>query len=179
VGYNLSMCVIYLAGGHRHNKDWIERIKKRFDNFSNGQILYYDHWKSGKKMIDWKKELKKLTELIEDKEDYFVFAKSMGTVLSLKAINDGVFSPKKAIFCGLPYGLSKKKGAEKVLAELSVPTIFVQNEFDPVCGYEKLKQILEKNEPEDYRLVKNRGNHTHGYEDYEQLTSLAKEFFVD
>ena len=171
------MHIIYLAGGHRHNKDWIEEVKRRFDSFSTGQILYYDHWESGAKMIDWENEAKKLAELVKDRDDYFVFAKSVGSILALKTISEGVFKPQKAIFCGLPYSLGKKEEVDKVLAGLSVPTVFIQNEFDPVCSHEKLEQVLEENKPANYQLIKNSGDDTHDYEDYEQLMGLAKEFF--
>lgn len=177
------MHVIYLAGNSPHNKRWIEEVKSQFDDFSTGQILYYNHWETGEKTIDWEKEAKKLEGLIGDRDDYFVFAKSVGTVLSLKAISEGFLNPKKAIFCGFPYRLAKQgkifASFDLVLSKLAVSTVFIQNEFDPVCGHEKLEQLLEKNKPKNYRLIKNQGNDTHDYEDYEQLVSLAKEFFVD
>jgi len=175
------MQIIYLAGGNPRNKDWIEKVKSRFDDFSAGEILYYDHWKNKTGFVDFDREAKKLAELVKNRDDYFVFAKSVGTVLALKTINEGIFHPKKAIFCGLPYRLAKKEGVliGSVLAKLAVPTIFIQNEFDPVCGHQELEQVLEKNKPTNYQLIKNPGNDTHDYEDYEQLVNLAKEFFFD
>lgn len=38
------MHIIYLAGNSSNNKTWIEKVKSRFDSFSTGDILYYDHW---------------------------------------------------------------------------------------------------------------------------------------
>ena len=166
------MHIIYLAGNWHGNRDWIEGVKRRFDTFSTGQILYYGHWQSGGRMIDWEKEAKKLGELVKDRDDYFVFAKSVGTILALKTIDQGVFKPKKAIFCGIPYHLAQRGGI------LVIPTIFIQNEFDPACSHEKLNQALQKNKPMDYQLIKNPDNNTHSYEDYEQLVNLAKKFFV-
>jgi len=175
------MHIIYLPGGSLRNKNWIGEVKDQFDVFSSGQILYYDHWKTGEKMIDWEKETRKLAELIKNRDDYFVFAKSIGTILSLKTINRGIFNPKKAIFCGLPYYLTKKDEISinlgLILSKPVTPTIFIQNEFDPVYGHRKLEQVLEKNKPTNYRLIKNPSNNTHDYEDYEQLIGLAKEFF--
>jgi len=174
------MQIIYLAGNSPHNKGWIEKVKKRFGGFSTGQILYYDHWKNETGFVDFDREAKKLAELVKNRDDYFVFAKSVGTILALKTTNEGVFSPKKAIFCGLAYRLAKKEGVliDSILVDLSVPTIFIQNEFDPVCGHQELERVLEKNKVKDCRLIKNSGNDTHDYEDYEQLAGLAKEFFV-
>ena len=80
------MHIIYLAGNNPSNKAWIEKVKSEFDSFSTGDILYYDHWQSGEKWINLEKESKKLTELVKDKTDYFVFSKSIGSVLALKNV---------------------------------------------------------------------------------------------
>ena len=63
------MKIIYLPGNAPDNKDWIEKVKENFDNFSEGEILEYDHWQSGKKWIDLKKETEKLKELVKNKRD--------------------------------------------------------------------------------------------------------------
>ena len=104
------MQIIYLAGGNPRNKDWIEKVKSRFDDFSAGEILYYDHWKNKTGFVDFDREAKKLAELVKNRDDYFVFAKSVGTVLALKTINEGIFHPKKAIFLRLALSSGQERG---------------------------------------------------------------------
>jgi hypothetical protein len=173
------MHIIYLAGNSLNNRAWIEKVKSNFDSFSTGDILFYDHWQSGDKWINLQRESEKLAELVKDKKDYFVFAKSIGSVLALKNIFDKKLLPKKMIICGLPYRAGKDEVAEigECLKTLTVPTVFIQNESDPVYSFEELEKTLKENKLADYHLIKNLGNNTHDYEDYENLKNNTKEFF--
>lgn len=175
------MHIIYLAGNNPSNKAWIEKVKSEFDSFSTGDILYYDHWQSGEKWINLEKESKKLTELVKDKTDYFVFSKSIGSVLALKNVFEKTLNPQKMIICGHPYQAAKQKNIaiDGYLKSLSVPTMFIQNEFDPVYSFEELQSILKENSPADYHLINNPNNNTHDYGDYEELAKLTKIYFGD
>jgi len=174
------MHIIYLAGNSINNKTWIEKVKLNFDSFSTGNILNYDHWQTGEKWINLQKESEKLAEMVKDRTDYFVFAKSIGSVLALKNIFDKKMLPKKMIICGLPYRAGKKEfeDIDEYLKSLTVPTIFIQNELDPVYSFEELEKILKENSPVDYQLIKNQNINTHDYEDYEEINTAVKEFFV-
>ncbi len=164
------MHIIYLPGNSVGNKAWIEKVKAEFDKFSTGEILYYDHWQTGQKWLNLTAESAKLAKMVDGQKEYFVFAKSAGTGLALKNIFEKKFSPKKAIFCGFP--------TVRYLAYPLPPTIFVQNEFDPVCSFEKLEKALLTTPPvAPYQLIKNAGLHSHDYDDFDQLAMLAKEFF--
>jgi len=175
------MYIIYLAGNSLNNKTWIEKVKREFDLFSTGDILYYDHWQTGDQWIGLQKESEKLTELIKSKKDYFVFAKSIGSVLALKNIFEKTLTPKKLIICGFPYRASKEAFGkiDECLKTLTVPTMFIQNESDPVYSFEELEKTLKENKPADYHLIKNVSNNTHDYEDFEQLVELSKIYFGD
>lgn len=175
------MYIIYLVGNSLNNKTWIEEIKSNFDSFSTGEILYYDHWQTGEKWINLQRESEKLAKLVKDKKDYFVFAKSIGSILALKNIYKANLNPKKMVICGLPYRAGKEefKEIDECLKTLKVPTIFIQNEFDPVYSHAEIKNVLDNNSPVDYQLINNHGNNTHDYEDYDQLVELTKIYFGD
>ncbi len=173
------MHIIYLAGNSLNNKTWIEEVKSNFNSFSDSEILYYDHWQSGEKWINLKGESEKLSELVKNKKDYFVFAKSIGSILALKNIFEGKLNPKKMIICGLPYRAGKEefKEIDDCLKTLRIPTMFIQNEFDPVYSHAELENVLDNNSPVDYQLIKNPDNNTHDYLDYENLSKTVIEFF--
>jgi len=174
------MHIIYLAGNSLNNRTWIEKVKLEFDNFSTGTILNYDHWTSGNKFIDFETESDKLAELVKTQNNYFVFAKSVGSILALKAIYEKTFSPQRIILCGHPYLLAKEVNLpiNDYIKSLSTPTIFVQNELDPLYNFSKLEEALKELSPINYQLIKNPNNNTHDYEDYEKLVDLAKSFFT-
>jgi len=172
------MFIVYLAGNSRENKDWIEKIKKEFGDFSDGEILYYKHWSERKSFIDLEEEEKRLLELIKGKEDYFIFAKSVGTILALKSVYEGRIDPKKMILCGHPYELAKKLNLpiDDYLRELKISTLFIQNEKDPLFSYKELEGVLLKNSPRDYKIIKIAENSTHDYEEYEKLKREVRSF---
>lgn len=175
------MHIIYLSGGSVRNKTWIEEIKSKFDKFSDGQILYYSHWVTGDKNLNFEIESQKLAQLVKDKDEYFVFAKSIGSVLALKSIYEKIINPKKMIICGHPYNLAKEMGfpVNDYLKSLPIPTMFIQNNLDPLFSYADLEKVLKENNAADYHLIKNPDNNTHDYEDYENLTKLVKIYFSD
>lgn len=175
------MHIIYLAGNSLNNKTWIENVKANFDSFSDGQILYYSHWDAGNKNLNFETETKKLIELVKGNDEYFVFAKSIGSILALKCIYEKTFNPKKMVFCGHPYNLAKELDfpINDYLKSLTVPAMFIQNEFDPLFSFVELEKVLKENSPADYHLIKNPGNNTHDYEDFEQLVELTKIYFGD
>jgi len=174
------MHIIYLGGGSVRNKDWIEKVKSEFDKFSDGQILYYSHWESGEKNLNFEVETKKLSELVVGKDEYFIFAKSIGSVLALKSIYSKIISPKKMVICGHPYNLAKELGfpIDDYLKNLSIPVTFVQNESDPMFSFADLEKVLKENSPADYQLIKNPSNITHDYENFEQLSKIVNDFFT-
>lgn len=175
------MHIIYLAGNSLNNKTWIEKVKSYFDSFSTGDILYYDHWQTGEKWINLDKESEKLKDFVKEKEGYFVFAKSIGSVLALKNIFEENLNPKKMIICGHPYRVAKQENIpiDNYLKSLSIPTMFIQNEFDPAYSFADLETVLKDYSPTDYHLIKNPNNNTHDYEDYKNLVEVAKEFFKE
>jgi len=174
------MHIIYLAGNSLNNKVWIEKVKSKFDIFSTGTILYYNHWTNGNKFIDFEAESKKLAELVKNQSSYCVFVKSVGSILALKTIYEKTFNPQKIILCGHPYLLAKKVNMpiDDYLKSLSIPTIFIQNELDPLYSFLHLEQTLKELSPVNYQLIKNPNNNTHDYEDHEKLVELAKSFFA-
>ena len=173
------MHIIYLAGNSLHNKDWIEKVKLEFDDFSSGTILYYDHWSNGKEFIDVDGESENLKQLIKDQSNYCVFAKSVGSILALKTIYEKTFDPQKIVLCGHPYLLAKKMGLpiDTYLESLKIPITFIQNEHDPLYSFSDLEKTLKEHSPAHFSLVKNEGTDSHDYEDYPKLAEIVQNFF--
>lgn len=168
------MKIIYLPGNSIDNKKWIRKVKEEFGE--EGKILYYDHWQSGEKWIDLERESEKLKEMVRDEKDYIVFAKSIGTILCLKGIEENYLKPKRVVFCGFPYSAGIREGLdmEKCLRSLEIPVLFIQNEFDPVGGFSEVEKILKKNSPKNYQLIKIANNSSHDYENYEEMKKLIE-----
>jgi len=125
------------------------------------------------------KESEKLAKLVKNKKGYFVFAKSIGSILALKNIFEKTLNPKKLIICGHPYEMAKQDNlpVDEYLKTLVIPTVFIQNEFDPVYSFTELEKVLTECSPADYQLMKIPNNETHDYEDLAELAVTVKKFF--
>ena len=172
------MDIIYLAGNSLSNKVWIEQVKSACRPFASGEILYYDHWMSGKTFIDFDIEINRLATLVKDKQNYAIFSKSVGSILTLRAISESVVHPQKLIICGHPYLLAKEKNIpiDTYLTTLSIPTLFIQNEFDPLYSYQRLAETLTIFPPKNFQLKKIANNFTHDYDDFSSLTPACLNF---
>lgn len=137
------------------------------DLFGATHIQEYKHWKTGDDWIDLTYELSKLRQQ-KLQEPYGVFAKSIGTVLGVQAIQRGIIKPKFLLFCGVPldFIIANFSQCKEVLKTCNIPTVLIHNEDDVIGSAQKLKQYL--GDELASKVVVTPGN-THDYEDYTLL----------
>lgn len=172
------MNAILLAGMSLRNRDWLHELANSIKPLFGKTIRQiYDHWSTGEEMdLEFEQEgvavMKK-----ELGENYAVVAKSAGAVLSLKAIDAGVISPKYCVFMGtaLGYAEEKKLDLSKWLKSLKCPTLFIQNNGDPVGSFGKLQHFVEQSGFSQAKFVEWPGD-THEYNDFDKLMRLIQEF---
>src|SRR3989344_4873764 len=125
------MNLLMLPGNSKRNRAWIETVESKIkDLFEETRILNYDHWQNGQEMIDFETERGKLAELLAGWNDYLVFAKSVGSLLTLFGSRDGVLKPKGALLCGFPWSFADQIGYGTVDSDwkmISYPVILLQN----------------------------------------------------
>lgn len=160
-----------LSGNSINNKTWIKKVEtEAADLFEETKIPDYDHWSSGKELIDFDLERKKLPSLVEGWGDYLVFAKSVGTLLTLAGTADGALQPRAALFCGFPKSFSDRvgfAGVNTAWSKVNYPVTILQNELDPAGSYEEMDRYV-KGIGKDIEVVKTQGD-THDYEDYADI----------
>ena len=172
------MDLILLAGNSIDNKEWIEEVESAFKPFfSLTQIQYYDHWQSGKELIDLNKEIKKLTETTKSKKQYVIFAKSAGSLVTLKAIFEKKISPHKCIFIGIPINWAKKYGFDikKWFKDFDLPSLIIQHTNDPIASIQELSKFLKKETVANCKLVELSGN-DHYYSEIDKIKDLTTNF---
>lgn len=177
------MNILLLGGNSVQNKSWVEDIAKVIpDLFDEVAVQDYYHWRSGEDYIDLDKEIDQLVSITKDWSEYIAFAKSIGTILALRAISEGKISPKKLIFFGFPYIHSKEKGYEvdKYLEQLNIPAFFIQKSEDGAIHYDDLEKLIKEKVSDKYKLLKYHRNgepdNEHHYADIEYIRSLLKEW---
>jgi hypothetical protein len=177
------MNIVLLGGNHVMNKSWVEDIAKNVgDIFDKAVVQDFLHWQKGEQDIHMDEEVAKLAEITGEWIDYIVFAKSIGTIVALKALFEKKISPKKVVFLGFPYEHSKEQGYEtdKYLEALSVPTFFIQKSEDWAMHYDDLEKLVKEKVKGEYKLLKyhrdGEPDTEHHYADIEYLKSLLKEW---
>ena len=174
------MNAIFLSGESINNKVWIEEVEKNLQNlFEKTKILFYNHWEDGQSTIDLEKEFSKLPELVKDMDEYFLFAKSIGSVLSVKGIYEKVLTPQKCFFAGPAFLVGEKNipGFSTWIKNFSIPSIIVCKTNDPVAPALQTHELLEKYEVKNYKFVEISGDN-HKYEDLTQIKALITEFIT-
>lgn len=163
------MNLLIFSGNSLRNRDYAFKIEANLkDLFGSTHIQDYQHWATGQEWIDLPHELETL-KATKPSGKYGVFAKSIGTVLTVQAIQQGIIAPKFLLLCGIPLGYIVKDFPEfgKILASYNIPTVIIQNDEDPVGSSKEVHEYLN-NYPKNHAFTTTKGT-THGYEDYELL----------
>lgn len=173
------MDIILLPGNSQLNKDWINEVANALKpDFKKVFTHYYSHWNLEKEeILDLKKELDSILIYSKKSPEYYIFAKSAGIILALKAINQSKLSPKKCIFVGFPLNWARKNNLplENALNNLKIPSLFIQKTNDPTCSFKNLKKILASAKVKNCSLIEISGD-DHHYENISFLRSEIKRF---
>lgn len=171
------MKLVFFSGNSLRNRDFaFEAEAKLKDMFDATYIQGYKHWQTGQEWIDLPHEIEVLKSSNQTGE-YGVIAKSIGTVLAVQAITQGIIKPKFLLLLGVPLGYMTKDYPEfgQALLDINLPTVIIQNDNDPVGTAQNVLAYLP--EPLHKMLITSKGT-THDYEDYpllrEQLKILSK-----
>lgn len=174
------MNCIYLSGNSIKNKSWIEDVERSLsDLFNNSYLQYYKHWQTGDEYIDLEHEQNVLNKNIKKFEDqnYIVFAKSIGTVLTAKSIKENVISPDKCIFVGTPISWAREKhmNPDSAFAEFSTQTLFIQHTNDPICSSAELKKVINNWKLKNFKFEELDGD-SHHYPEINKIKEFTKKF---
>jgi len=172
------MNLLLLAGNGQHNKEWIYKVKDVLSPlFATLHVHEYAHWDSDEAFIDFDKEYATVEEETTKLGQYVIFAKSVGTILTLKGINEGVLHPTKCIFVGLPLTMTAEENS-KIKAWLqasNVPILFVQNTDDPLGSFDQVKAFVKSTGVVNCHIVNLPGD-SHSYDDFQKLRALIESF---
>lgn len=141
--------LLVLAGGSQRNQVWGEACSEYFKSrFDMVFFIHYDHWATGEKNIDFDKELEKITATVEgtdNDDEWYIFAKSIGSILALKAVAANAISPTKCVFFGMPFSVVEDiifKDDWSLLETFTVPTLAFHNDNDPTALHDLAKEKI-------------------------------------
>jgi len=122
------------------------------------------------------KELKLVHQKTKDNTDIVIFAKSLGTVLTMKLIVDQWYMPKKCIFVGIPlwYIYTQWFPIKEYVSKITCPIMIIQHTKDPAGSYQEIVKEINKMS-NNFSLQEIPGN-DHTYEEVEKLTEKIERF---
>lgn len=171
------MNLILLGGNNVGNKKWIESMEVLFKPYFQTHILYYNHWKTGNEWVNPELELKRLCQTTNKLENYIIFSRSAGTMITLMGASRGVISPAKCIFVGISIKWSSyfDPDYESWLKNFKIPSLMIQKSFDPAISAANLRKFLVENNFAEYNLKEIPGE-DHYYGNIEELKDLTLDF---
>lgn len=165
------MNVLFLGGNSHRHEVWIHEMADTLGGPFDGVVVHdYKHWKTGEKWVDLDYEVAEIGAKMTDLEPYVVFAKSIGTMITLKAMHQNLLRPQACVFLGLPLNAITDMDLPAVewLSETSTPIYFMHNEHDPYGSAEELRATLPTNIDQTNITVLPGDTH-----DYNDMTTMA------
>lgn len=171
--------LLVLAGGSARNQAWGEGCVAAYGPWFDEVVFpHYTHWATGEKNVDFPVELAKIKEVVQASgasDEWFIIAKSIGSILSTKATAEGIITPQACVFFGMPINLvvdSVFAGDLSPLSSLTMPVMALHNRHDPTALYDVTAQALVTHAP-SVQLVTLEGD-THDYLDFARYSESIK-----
>ena len=172
------MNLILLGGNGIDNKKWIEDVETSLRPlFQSTTVVNYDHWQAGEWMINLDKEKEKLVETVKSAGEYVIFAKSAGSLVTVKAVYEKLISPPKCIFVGVPLKWARKNNfdIDTWYQGLSIPTMVIQHTDDPFASSKELTDFFSEKSAKPIKFEELPGD-THDYNELEAIKKFVLDF---
>jgi hypothetical protein len=176
--------LLVLAGGSKRNQAWGEACTEFFkDQFDMTFFLHYDHWSTGEANLNFETEIEKISQTVKGaglEGEWYVYAKSIGSILTLKAVAAGVVLPTKCVFFGMPFSVvadSVVKDELSVITSFSVSALALHNDNDPTALYEVTEKIITEYLPTV--SLKTLEGDTHDYLDFSEYSPVIESFITE
>ena len=177
--------IILLSGINKEsNEKWIQDMEIKFSEYFNPtKLITYEHWIDPTiKELAFKKEQQKLkdavTSLTSVGRDAYIFAKSIGTVISTSLLMVQEIKPKACVFVGTPVGGMEEAqiSFKNALLAIDVPILFIHKTHEKVGSFEEFSKLVKSasNHLMELREVPGEG---HSYSDIMDLEKMALEFY--
>jgi hypothetical protein len=170
------MKILILGGNSKRHYEWIRKLGAHLVAAGHEVILHdYRHWATGDEWADADYELARLAELMDGERDYIIVAKSIGTVITVLGVKQGILHPMRCVLLGIPYnGVVDQVPEFDEDLKLLPSTVVLQHEYDPYGSAEDIAKHLELADNPAINLAAMPGN-THDYTDFALIERLLKE----
>ncbi len=173
------MPLLLLGWNNIHNQSRIKEVEQQLKSFFDETYIHiYQHRIAGEGDMDVEKEVDIVSVKIKDQKDLVIFAKSLGTVLSMKLMIDKWIVPQVCIFVWLPLWYIRNMWfpLKTYLSKISCPVLFIQNKEDPAGSYtEVVREIGQISN--NFSFVELPGS-DHNYSDVEKFSEVISNYLI-
>lgn len=139
--------ILILGGNTSNNLEWIKKFTKDFQKDNKVKNIKYNHWNTDKE-LDFELETNKVLNELNEFNTYSIIAKSVGSIITLKAIKNNLIKPENLIILGLPlmYIERKKIDINSLLDDAITKTniLIIQQKDDPIGKYDEVTKLISK-----------------------------------
>ncbi len=166
------MNALLLPGNSPHHKKWIEDLKDFLAPYFETVVTqHYQHWESGEAWANIEYEVASAKEKSQHLSPYIIIGKSIGTIITARAVADATLHPKKIILLGVPLKITDAFDQFiQDLKQTTIPVIIAQNSADPFGSFANLKNAL--NDTGNNVSVIELPGETHDYNDFAAIAKL-------
>lgn len=137
--------ILILGGNSTKNIEWIKKMELLYLKDYNVNIIKYDNWYNENR-INIENELEKIKNISLSKKIDIIIAKSIGMLLTVKAVNLNYINPKVIIFMGYPLKFFNEEKIDIIndILELRNKSkmFFIQQNNDPQCSGSQIDKII-------------------------------------
>lgn len=171
------MQLLVLGGNSPRNQTWINQVASTVArDFSRVTEQQYRHWSTGDPDIDLDFESSQLGVFANAASDYQIFAKSAGSILTLRSIDRSILDPQSAVFAGLPLVMIERYTLpiNTWLKSVHCPVIILQNDQDPYGSYDQVATLVAAAH-NPYVTVQRLTGDSHDYDDFAVIQDTLSE----
>lgn len=176
------MQLVLLPGNSIHNKSWIYEVENSLKPlFESTYVHEYNHWKKQDTFINMPEELQKLLiHLKKVKDEYSIFAKSIGIIVALQGLIKENLKPASCMFVGNPSQWESRLGITRndVNIHMTMPILFIQQQKDPLMSFKNVEEMVKKLHIPKQFLQEVPG-HNHHYEDVTHIKQIIENFLSE
>ena len=142
----IKKTIIIIGGNSSRNKLWIDRATRAYRSTYDVIPFYFSHWETDDEDIDFTEELRRLSSVLDQIDEYIIIAKSAGALLTLMGVSSNRLSPLAFVAYGVPMDYARYRRIDIRKLYISIreqcPVLVLQQVQDPQGSAAALKRFL-------------------------------------
>lgn len=168
------MNALLLPGNNPVHEVWVEKFKYALKPyFRTISTQHYKHWRTGEEWANVNYELGVALNNTQNLSPYVIVAKSIGAVIALRGVAEGVLHPVRIVLLGVPLeNAISSDDFITLLHEASLPIDIIQNKDDPIASFAKIAALID--DTMTHVVLKELPGSTHDYIDFAAIASYIQ-----